>query len=1010
MAAIQPFKKISFLFLFFLSKFLFAQSFLLSSIPAEEELSSRQITCFFQDRKGFMWIGTMDGLNLYNANSIKIFKHNVKDKNSLQNNYIQNICEDHDGNIWIGTATGVDRFEPNTNKFFHFFEDDQKKPLGYKCKVFSDRKGNIWVGCEGLFQFDPQHQSMKRIVNDYSDRFFGSRYANIISGFYNDSKGRYWISTDDGLFLYNDNSKTFSRFDIPPDDDNYKTGGKVFSSVYEDKSGNLYVGTWGYGLFKILFNEKRLVQLYPHSVVLTYASQQLNGENFLWSAVNGLTGFNNGHIQWQLSHESDNIFSLRNDGVSTLYTDKQGQLWIGFEKKGIQVLSPGNQLIKNHPIPYNKEHAIGSVGSIVKKGNEIFAGGWYKDALCKLDGDFNIEKWWKYLPPDDNTGSANVNDIFFDKNNFMWLATANGLVKISQANNEIKNYRYDTSVLKRSFFLKILPEGDSVFWLAGYHNGLSRFSLFTHKFELYNPKPLTLFWKAVYDKSGYIWCADDKGTLQRFDRKTRKFTIFRFDSLTEKSLYYDEVYDSASNTLWVASTSGLLRINPENYKAKLFTEADGLPTSRVNLLALDHKHRLWIATDKGLSLYIRQKNSFRNFYLNNGLITEKLDHSLSVGEVGKLYIGSDDNIMVMDIDSIENDTLISPVYITGISENGKMIHPVFKNNQKTIDLNYYQNNLSFDFAIIDFINSEDNLLLYKLDNWDNDFLKTKTGSVNYNKLPPGEYVFHVLGINHNGTENKIGDSIRIIIHPPFWKTTWFIILFSLVLLTILILIVRYVAQRNLKEKLLMLEKEQAVEKERNRISRDMHDDLGSGLTKIAIMSEVVKKQIHDPEKAKHQLENISQSSRELVDNLQDIIWILNPRNDTLENLAAYIREYSLKFFEPFETNILFDYPEKFPEIKLSEETRRNIFLVTKESFNNIAKHAWCNTVKVSLKYIPNKIHLTVKDDGKGFDMTHVRFFGNGLHNMQNRIEQISGEYKIASKPGEGTEIEIIIPV
>src|ERR1041384_5262512 len=123
--------------------------------------------------------------------------------------------------------------------------------------------------------------------------------------------------------------------------------------------------------------------------------------------------------------------------------------------------------------------------------------------------------------------------------------------------------------------------------------------------------------------------------------------------------------------------------------------------------------------------------------------------------------------------------------------------------------------------------------------------------------------------------------------------------FSLVLLTLFVLIVRYVSQRNLKEKLLRLEKEQAIEKERNRISRDMHDDLGSGLTKIAIMSEVVKKQIHEPEKAKQQLENISESSRELVDNLQDIIWVLNPKNDTLENLASYIREYALKYFEAF---------------------------------------------------------------------------------------------------------------
>jgi signal transduction histidine kinase len=189
----------------------------------------------------------------------------------------------------------------------------------------------------------------------------------------------------------------------------------------------------------------------------------------------------------------------------------------------------------------------------------------------------------------------------------------------------------------------------------------------------------------------------------------------------------------------------------------------------------------------------------------------------------------------------------------------------------------------------------------------------------------------------------------------------------------------------------------------------MHDDLGSGLTKIAIMSEVVKKQIHEPEKAKLQLERISESSRELVDNLQDIIWVLNPKNDTLDSLAAYIREYALKFFEPFETITRFQYPQKFPDIKLSEETRRNIFLVVKESFNNIAKHAWCNKVTISISQASSRFRLEIEDDGKGFDTENVRLFGNGLVNMKNRIEQVGGEYTIGSQPGKGTKIVIEVP-
>ena len=1006
------FRKIilAFLLIPVFTHFCFAQSYLLSSLPVEKDLSSRQVTSIFQDSKGFIWIGTQDGLNLYNANSIKIFKHDVKNKNSIANNYIQNICEDENGNIWIATAMSVDHYISSSNTFRHFTTDDQKNTFGYKPKVYSDKNQNIWIGGEGLFKFDPKLQQFKKIINSHSSSPPGSRLANITSGFYNDSKGRYWISTYDGLFLYNDDKKTFDRFDIPPPDDNYKRFGILFSSVYEDKRGELWVGTWGYGIFKILISERKLLPIGNKNVNLTYSSQDLNGQSFLWCPDKGLESIDTENkINMQLSHKNDDPFSVRKDVISVLFTDRQNQLWIGYEKEGIQILSPGNQSVKTYPV-LSKQHIISSIGVIAEKNNFLYLGGWYIHALCKLNKNYEVVKWWDYLPPDKNNSSSNVGDIYFDKEGNDWVATANGLVFINEQTGQIKNYRFDSSISKRSFFLRILPEGDSVLWLAGYSNGLSRFSLKTFALELFGDNPLPFYWKIAFDKKGNIWCANNDGSLDKFDPQKKVFTHYHFDSLTEKSNYFDLAYDPASNGFWIASSNGLVNLSLNDMRAKLFAEKDGLPTSKINLLTWDEQHRLWIGTDRGLSLYDPHKKSFRNFYMNNGLVTEKLDHCLAVGSGGKLYLGDDNRIMVMDINSLQESSEISPVYITSASENGNLLNVKTKNNEQVIELPYFRNNLSFDFAITDFINPEDNQLFYQLERWDQDFTRTKKGEVVYNKLPPGKYIFHVKGVNHNGMANDGGDRITIIIHPPFWKTAWFLTLASLVLFTVFALVVRYVSQRNLKEKLLKLEKEQAVEKERNRISQDMHDDLGSGLTKIAILSEVVKKQINDPEKAKQQLENISESSRELVDNLQDIIWILNPKNDTLENLAAYIREYALKFFEPFGIEVQFIYPEKFPDIKLSEETRRNIFLALKESFNNIGKHAWCNKVKIYIEETNREIRITVLDDGKGFDAERVRQFGNGLVNMQHRIEQIGGKYEITSETGTGTRTKIEIPV
>ncbi len=471
------------------------------------------------------------------------------------------------------------------------------------------------------------------------------------------------------MFLYDDDKNTYTRFDIPPSHDNYKRFGILFMSVYEDKKGDLWAGTWGDGVYKILVAEKKLLAVEQKSVTLTYSSQELKNEELFWYSNNGLNGYNEKnktHIS--LVHQNDDPFSLRNDNISVLFTDKQDQLWIGYEKQGIQILSPGNQLIKTYTISSNTDKIkISSVGVIATKDNSIYLGGWYNAALCILNNEFQPVKWWSSLPADKTNSSSNVSDIYFDKQGNAWLTTFNGLVWMNSKTGEIKTYT-DDNPKNNNRFLKILPEGDSILWLSGFGNGLSRFSLNTHLFQAYSNKQI--LWKIVFDKNSNIWCANNDGYLEKFDTRNKTFSTFHFDTLTERSIYFDLAYDSASNSIWVANTNGLLKIDTKSLVANLFTEKDGLPTTRISLLTWDNKHRLWIGTNHGLSLYDLQKKSFRNFYLNNGLSTEKLDYCLSAQPNGKLYIGADNSIMVMDVDNIEEQNETPAVYITGITENG----------------------------------------------------------------------------------------------------------------------------------------------------------------------------------------------------------------------------------------------------------------------------------------------------------------------------------------------------
>lgn len=372
----------------------------------------------------------------------------------------------------------------------------------------------------------------------------------------------------------------------------------------------------------------------------------------------------------------------------------------------------------------------------------------------------------------------------------------------------------------------------------------------------------------------------------------------------------------------------------------------------------------------------------------------------------EVYALSSDNQVWQVVGNQQNNSTFTPaVWFREIEVNGK------KREETEQLYTYYQNNFRFAASAPCFTNAANIRFLFQLKNGNREWQQLSADNVfNITNLPPGRYQL-TLTVMYPG---KIYPDKTLqwsfIIQSPLWKRWWFILLTLLIAFGIIWALIRAYYLKKLAVQKAEAGKQQAIEKERNRISRDMHDDLGSGLTKIAILSEVAKKQMPEPEKAKEQLEKISQSSRELVDSLQDIIWVLNPANDTLESLAAYIREYTLKFMEPFSLETAFDYPEQFAAIQLSEEKRRNIFLTVKESLHNIARHANCTRIDISITEEPGAFTLLIQDNGQGFDNRNTRLFGNGLKNMEIRISQAGGTYQISSAPGNGTLTEIRMPV
>ncbi len=512
---------------------------------------------------------------------------------------------------------------------------------------------------------------------------------------------------------------------------------------------------------------------------------------------------------------------------------------------------------------------------------------------------------------------------------------------------------------------------------------------------------------ACDDKNNY-WCLTRTGEILGYQMLNNRLVLQTTYKETEFSSRYMLHWNKDTFCIGTRNMGVVfVKINNREYRklGNTGTEKGISNNFIVDIIRLSSQKML-VANVSGLDLVHLNKpdTTVEQLFSRVGLFTgvtsiRQVNDStvMALAESGEAYW--------VHVTSTALHTVSSFLYFSQITVNGRETDSSSKNYR------FSENNFRFAVSAPSFIDEKNIRFVFSLKGPGTDAVQnSKQADFEYSNLQPGNYTLTVTAFFPGDTPVNKSIQYDFIIKKPFWKTTGFIAGLTAFILLLIYAFFKNILRRKLLSQKVEMEKQQAIERERNRISRDMHDDLGSGLTKIAILSEVAKKQLPEPEKAKEQLEKISESSRELVDNLQDIIWVLNPKNDTLENLSSYIREYALKYFEPLAVKLQFNYPEQFLTGHLSEEKRRNVFLTVKESLHNIAKHAWCNQITISILEQAKCFEIIIEDDGRGFDTGKVRLFANGLKNMQTRIEQVGGTYLIQSETGKGTLTKIKMTV
>jgi signal transduction histidine kinase len=325
--------------------------------------------------------------------------------------------------------------------------------------------------------------------------------------------------------------------------------------------------------------------------------------------------------------------------------------------------------------------------------------------------------------------------------------------------------------------------------------------------------------------------------------------------------------------------------------------------------------------------------------------------------------------------------------------------------------------LDLQFTALSFEEPEKVRFRHKLDGFDADWVESgPEREVRYGRLPGGRYEFHVTACNAEGVWNETGDTLAFVIPVPLWRTPWVVALVGLLAMGVAAGTVRTVSHRRFRHRLDILEQHQAMDRERVRIAQDMHDEIGSKLTKISFLSERAKVELQEPGQVKTKIDSIALTSRELLKSLDEIVWAVNPRNDTLEHLAGYFSQYAQEYFQdtPVQCDIRVGH---LPELAMSAEIRHNLFLAFEECLNNILKHAGATKVRVEIHAGDDTLQITIRDNGSGFDAsrpiaanTGNGTGGNGLPNLTRRLASVGGEFAIRSEPDKGTTTELSIPL
>lgn len=950
-----------------------------------EGLPHNNVNAVLQTRDGYLWVGTaaglarFDGLAFNNPGFDAVF--------GLGDTPITALLEDRMGNVWVATqGKGVLRHELGKTEQI---TTRQGLAGNWATSLAEDASGTIWIGTQ---------EGLNRWTQGRLETFItpAMRKGDGIVALYAGASGALWITTRSGLFCLRNGQATAFKSDQLPQGRNAE-----FIGAYEDRAGNL----WAFGAtFLLNVTQGKSLNSFPYfnlaSSRIWTICEQGNGDLWFGTSGQGLFRYQNGRFEMVGVREG-----LEQCDVRALHADRWGNLWIGTAGNGLARLRARRIKIVSGHSGLNSQN-------LAALAPDAFGGLWIGTAdagLWHWDGQ-RAEPWSGGGPM---ARVSQIQTLCTDPDTNLWVGSLGaGIIKFSGA----RQLQFTTADGLSDDAVMALAAGrdhrSNSVWAgtqAGYLHQI-RGDRVIARAALPGAfrSPILCLLPVAGDR---VLAGSEAGTVVQWDgTEITKLTLP--PELAGKPIRC--LFEDRNGRLWIGSwgAGAFCRLGDTWIP---FTKRQGIGSDMVGLVAQSDGGLYWFGTSENLykarsteieALLGRTKESIACVPASTALEGLKCAcgwPGFTRAQKGAWWLACRAEILPLNQTEHPGSEPAPPVIVERILVNGQALSLPTTGGLR---LGPGTKSLDFDYTAICFTAPQKVRFRHQLQNFDSDWVEGGgSRRAHYGPLPAGNYRFRVIAANPEGLWNEQGASLDLVVTPPLWRAWWFLGLSGAGLAGGIWAAARFISTRRLEAKLRAAEHRHAMERERARIAQDMHDEIGSKLTRISFLSEVARGAGGEGAIASPPVEAIASTSRELLQSLDEIVWAVNPRNDNLEQLAGYLEQHAREYFQGTTCECQMHVPAKIASVTLSAELRHNVFLAFEEALNNVLKHARARHVDISMRVDGEFFEICVQDDGCGF---HSALSNqpeqDGLRNMRERLNAIRGACEIQSRPGGGSTV------